>query len=106
VRMTNPNQKLRVVDDPTIRESYGDKIVTTSFHGGVVIVTAGVMRMMPDRIDEAPKRLPDVHVTARLALSPPAAVELVNAISNVLNAATLAQAVPPGATGGQAQKAS
>ena len=104
--MTNPNQQPRVVDDPTIREAYGDKIITTSFHGGTVIVTAGVMRMMPDRIDEPPMRIPDVHVTARLALSPPAAVELVNAISNILNAATLAQAVPAGASGGQVQKAS
>jgi hypothetical protein len=104
--LTKPNQKPRVVDDPTIREAYGDKIVTTSFDGGAVIITAGVIRMMPERIDEAPMRLPDVHVTARLALSPPAAVELVNAISGVLNAATLAQAMPPGASGGQAQKAS
>jgi hypothetical protein len=104
--MTNPNPKPRVVDDPTIREAYGDKIVCTSFDGGAVIITSGVIRMMPERIDDVPKRLPDVHVTARLALSPAAAVELVQAISGVLNAVTLAQAQPPGAGSGQVHKAS
>jgi hypothetical protein len=106
--MTNPNQKSRVVDDPTIREAYGDKLVSVSFNGGVLIATMGTVRMVPDRIDDPPRsgHAPDVHVTVRLALSPPAAVELVNGISSLLNAVTLAQAMPPGASGGQAQKAS
>jgi hypothetical protein len=55
-----------------------------------VVITIGAARFLPERIDDVLQqgRQPVVHVTARLALSPPAAVELINALNNILGAMT------------------
>ena len=80
----------RIEDDPHVLEVYGNKLVNLSYDGGAVVVTIGSTRFLPDRMDDAQQQTqqPVVHVTARLALSPSAAVELVNALTNILGAIT------------------
>src|SRR6516165_5679067 len=94
--MADTQQKPRVEDDPRVLEVYGNKVVSTSFDGGAVVITIGTSRFLPERIDDAPQQgqQPVIHVTARLALSPPAAVELGNALNNILRAMTT-KAAPP-----------
>jgi hypothetical protein len=50
----------------------------------------GATRFLPSRIDEPPKNgdQPSVYVTARLALSPSGAAELVNALTNMMTVMT------------------
>ena len=85
--MAQNKQKLRVVDNPAIVESYANKFVGASFDGSAVAVTFGTARFLPTDTSEPPKsgQHPAVTVTARIALSPDAAVELVNALRNMLN---------------------
>src|SRR5258705_1479457 len=80
----------RIEDDPHVLEVYGNKLINVSYDGGAVVVTVGAARFVPERIDDASQQSqqPVVHVTARLALSPAAAVELVNALNNILGAIT------------------
>ena len=61
-------------------------MIATSFYGGVVVITLGATRFVPEYIAEVPKEgsLPPVHVTARLAISPAGAVELTNALNATL----------------------
>ena len=63
------------------------KIVAVSFDGGVVALTFGATRTMPTPSLKGSKERyqPPVHVTARLALAPGAAVELANALNKLLN---------------------
>src|SRR5262249_14985569 len=92
-------QKPRIADDARVLEIYGNKVVSTSFDGGAVVITIGTGRFLPERIDDALQQgqQPVIHVTARLALSPSAAVELGNALNNILRAMTTRAATPPGA---------
>jgi hypothetical protein len=103
--MADIHQKLRIEDDPYVLEVYGNKLVSTSFDGGAVVITIGAARILPERIDEVPQqgRQPIVHVTARLALSPSAAVELRNALNDILSAMTK-RASTPEAAGAAPQK--
>jgi hypothetical protein len=78
--------KFKIVDNPSIAESYANKLITASFDGGAVVITLGATRFVPESSTEQPKEgthLP-VHVTARIALSPGGAVELANALGNML----------------------
>lgn len=79
-------QKPKVVDNPSIAESYANKLVAASFDGATVVITLGTARFVPGQ-DAAPtegQAAAPIHVTARLALSPSAAVELGNAIGAML----------------------
>jgi hypothetical protein len=92
-----PHPKPRVIDNPAIGELYANKLVSASFDGGAVVLTLGVQRMVPDRIEDVPDPNhlpgpPTVSVVSRIALSPALAVELVNGISGLLNAVQLANA--------------
>jgi hypothetical protein len=89
---TESHKKPRVIDDPTIREVYGNKLISVSFDGGAVILTIGVSRFVPNRIDEPPTEAPPVYASGRIALSPAAAVEFVNGVSGILNTVANAQA--------------
>jgi hypothetical protein len=95
--MANIQQKPNIEDDPSVLEIYGNKLVSTSFDRGAVVITMGTARIFPERIDEMPQQgqQPVIHVTARLALSPSAAVELRNALDNILGA--IRAASPPAA---------
>src|SRR6516164_11712533 len=102
--MADTQQKPRIEDDPRVLEVYGNKLVSTSFDGGAVVVTIGAARFLPERIDDVPQQghQPVIHVTARLALSPAAAVELGNALNNILRA----MATRAGTPGAPSQKPS
>jgi hypothetical protein len=93
--MADIQQKPRIEDDARVLEIYGNKVVSTSFDGGAVIITIGTTRFLPERIDDAWQQ-PVIPVTARLALSPPAAVELGNSLNNILRAMAT-RAAPVGA---------
>lgn len=106
--MTQVNQIARVVDDPAIRETYADKVLNISLSGGALVVTMGVFQALPDCLGNTPPVQPPpiFRVSARLALSQSAGMELVQALSDALNTAALAQARPPQTNGGQVYKAS
>lgn len=86
--MADQQQKLRLVDVPEIVEVYANKLVNTTFDGGAFSVTFGATRLLAERVGEMPQQgqQPAVYVTARLALSPAVAVELVNAMNGLLQA--------------------
>jgi hypothetical protein len=80
------SQKLQIIDNPSIGESYANKLVAASFDGGAVVITLGTTRFVPEQDGKATKErtLPPVHVTSRLALSPGGALELANALNTML----------------------
>ena len=83
--MASETKKLKIVDDPSVRESYANKLISASFDGGAVIVTLGATRFVPENIPQAKEdNPPPIHVTTRFAVSPGAAVELANALGNML----------------------
>jgi hypothetical protein len=81
------SQKPRIIDNPSIGETYANKLVAATFDGGAVVVTLGTARFVPEQEANGSKdgALPPVHVTARLALSPTGAVELASALNSMLN---------------------
>lgn len=89
--MTGEPRKLKIIENPFVGETYANKLVAASFDGGAVVLTLGVMRFLPegngDTLDKS--NILPVHVTSRLALSPAGAVELANALTNMLK--TLSQ---------------
>jgi len=85
--MAEKVQQLKVIDNPFVTELYANKMVTTSFDGGAVVITLGVMRFVSeDAAAQASEErtVPPVHVTARLAVSPAGAVELATALNTML----------------------
>jgi hypothetical protein len=79
--------KPRVVDNPDVGEIYVNKTIGASFDGGAISVLLGCSRIVPGRLDaKLEENLPAVHVTGRLALSPAAAVELINTLNGILAA--------------------
>lgn len=85
--MADKKAQMAIVDDPSVREIYANKVIGTTFDGGALSITLGVGRFVPKTTDEIPKQgaLPAVHVTSRLSLSPSAAVELANALKTMLD---------------------
>jgi hypothetical protein len=84
--MADEAPKFKIIDNASVAETYANKLIAAFFDGGAVVITLGATRFVPEHSAEAPKEgaLPPVHVTARLALSPAGAVELSNALSNML----------------------
>lgn len=85
--MSEKNQKMRIVDDPSVAEAYANKVVGVVFDGGACTITLGCQRFLTERVDERPKegQHPKVYVTQRLSVSPAAAVELVNQLNVFLS---------------------
>lgn len=76
-----------VIDDSAVKEIYANKLVATTFDGGALSITMGATRVVPERIEREAKGKQgqaQVHVTARIALSPVAAMELTRALTNML----------------------
>ena len=93
--MAERKQRLRVLDDVSVAETYANRVISTSFDGGAICVTLGAIRIVPEHTDEsAAEGEPRVHVTARLTLSPSAAVELIQNLNSVLAAAGGGQRTP------------
>src|SRR5262245_30930518 len=84
----------RVVDNPNVAEVYANKLISASYDGGGVVVTLGTTRYIPQLSDDAGKEAQQhfVHVTARLALSPSAVMEVINGLNNLLAQLTKAGA--------------
>jgi hypothetical protein len=91
----HPN-KPRVVDNPDVGEIYVNKTIGCSYDGGAISVLLGCSRIVPGRLDARLEedQLPAVHVTGRLALSPAAAVELINTLNGILAAISRAPNSP------------
>ena len=69
-------------------EVYVNKTIGCSLDGGAISVLVGCSRVVPERLDTMPEQdqPPPVYVTGRLALSPAAAVELINSLNGILAA--------------------
>lgn len=78
--------KLRVVDDPSVRESVATNMVGGLLSDNTLFVTLAAQRSLPETTGAPPNQAPIAQVTARLALTPTAAVELVNLLSGLLSA--------------------
>ncbi|ODA65929.1 hypothetical protein A7A08_03160 [Methyloligella halotolerans] len=83
--MAKEKKKLPVVDSESVRDVYADTVVSTGFFNGTCVVTLGATRYVPERTNEAPQEgaVPSVYVTAKLAITPSAAVELVSILGNM-----------------------
>jgi hypothetical protein len=93
--MAEHKQRLRVSDDASVTETYANRVISTSFDGGSICVTLGTVRCVPAHTDEsAADSEPSVHVTARLTLSPSAAVDLVKNVNELLAVARGGQRPP------------
>jgi hypothetical protein len=107
--MPDSPQKPRVADNPDVSEVYVNKTIGCSFDGGAISVLLGCSRVVPERLDTMPEQdqPPPVYVTGRLALSPAAAVELINSLNGILAAISNAPNSPisafPGGGGGSAK---
>src|SRR6476620_9541778 len=89
--MADEPPKFEIIDNPSVAECYANKLIATSFDGGAVIITLGAARFVPEHSSQNPKEgsHPPVHVTARLAITPAGAIELTNALNQLLK--TLSQ---------------
>ncbi len=79
-------------DDRASNEIYVNKIVSTTFDGHAIVITFGSGRISPERNDEQQKEAGTIHVSSRIALSPPAAIELINMINKLMTSAQGTQA--------------
>jgi hypothetical protein len=73
-------------EDPSLQTLYFDTFLLASEQGGSVVFTLGDRRFTPTRdVPEGPVRVGTViHVGARIALAPGAAVELVQHVGTIL----------------------
>ena len=81
--------KFRIQDDPSVVETYANKFLGSVFDGGSVTLTFGSLRVPLEKTDQGQ---PVVQITHRLALSPTAAVELINGLNATLSALRQSQA--------------
>jgi hypothetical protein len=88
--MADQAPKFKIVDNAAIVETYANKLIAASFDGGAVVLTLGSTRFVPESGAETPKEgvMPPVYVTQRLALSPGGAMEVANALNNMLKTIT------------------
>jgi hypothetical protein len=95
--MADKQPSFKIKDDVAVTEIYANKVVSAMFDGHAVVVTFGSGRIVPERTDEQPKDGATICVNCRIALSPPAAIELVNSITNMMTAVQNAQrkTLPP-----------
>jgi hypothetical protein len=65
-------KKAKIVDDPTVAETYSNQLVSIAFDGGAVLLTFGISRAAGDD----PAQVPIVKVNSRAVLPARAALEL------------------------------
>jgi hypothetical protein len=84
--MADQAPKFKIIDDAAVTETYANKLIAASFDGGAVVLTLGSTRFVPESSADTPKEsvLPPVCVTQRIALSPGGAMEVANALNNML----------------------
>lgn len=81
--MNEDSKRLKVHDDPKVRETYANQMVSASFDGGSLILTLGVRRYVPECVGE-PVEPASVLVTERLAITPGVAAEMINSLQGLL----------------------
>lgn len=100
----NKNLKPKVIENCDATERYANKLVGTSFDGGAIIITLGVARFTPERIDDPPRdgEDPTVTISHRIAMSPACAIEMLTAVNQLLGAVAMHNQtkVVPGQTPG------
>lgn len=85
--MADTPKKFRIKDDPTVRELYSSHLCACAFDGANVSITFGALRMIPERAGEPPKSGSgdvSVYINSRIALSPNAAVELMQTLQTLV----------------------
>jgi hypothetical protein len=94
--VADEQRKPVVIDDAHVGETYANKTIGSSFDGATITVTLGSTRVVPKRVDTPPsgEETLAVYVTARLALTPAAAVELVNTLNGMLSTLAKSQKGP------------
>jgi hypothetical protein len=104
--MSDDSHKPRVIDNPDVGEIYANKTIGASFDGGGISVLFGCSRVVPELVDTPIERSepPAVYVTGRLTLSPSAAVELMNALNEILAALSQAPNSPISSSSGGSSK--
>lgn len=80
---TDSRQTPALVDDPSVRDVYINRLVGASFDGTALSLTLGVARLSPG-LTNAGKQQHQIQIVNRLALSPGAAAELANALAKIL----------------------
>jgi hypothetical protein len=90
--MADKQPSFRIKDDFAVTEIYANKIVSAAFDGHAVMITFGSGRILPERTDDQSKEGATICVNCRVALSPPAALELINTINNLMTSVQKSQA--------------
>jgi len=83
----NRPQQSKIVDVPTVHETYANQFIAAGFDGSSVTITLGTSRFVPEKMGEGLKEGsgPTVFVTTRIAISAPAAVEFVTNLTGMLD---------------------
>lgn len=105
--------RYRIAENPDLREQYANQFISGGFDGSSISINLGTARMVPERMGDMPKEgsLPTVHVTTRLMMSVPAALEMVKQLTGMMEQMGIkapaqggAQAAPAGRGGGWADQ--
>ncbi|MGV8840005.1 MAG: hypothetical protein ACWA6X_06830 [Bauldia sp.] len=85
--MADNKQQSRIVDVPTVQEVYANQFISAGFDGASITINLGTSRLMPAKMGEGIKdgNEPAVFVTARLAISAPAAIDFITQVSGMLD---------------------
>jgi len=80
-------QRYKVVEIPTVQETYANQFVSGGFDGSSIAINLGTARLVPERMGDQPKdgSVPQVYVTTRLMMSVPAALEMVKQLSGMMD---------------------
>jgi hypothetical protein len=80
-------QRYKVVEIPTVQETYANQFVSGGFDGSSIAINLGTARLAPERMGDQPKdgAIPQVYVTTRLMMSVPAALEMVKQLTGMMD---------------------
>ena len=97
--------RYRIAENPDLPEQYANQFISGGFDGSSISINLGTARMVPERMGDMPKEgaLPTVHVTTRLMMSVPAALEMVKQLSGMMEQMGVkqpAQGAPAGGPSG------
>lgn len=98
--MADNTKPQKIWDVPTVHEVYANQFISAGFDGSSVTLQLGTSRLMPEKMGEGIKdgAQPGVYVTARLAISAAAMVELITNITGMLDKIGIMK--KPGGTSG------
>ena len=99
------NKQSKIVDVPTVQEVYANQFISAGFDGASITINLGTSPLMPSKMGEGIKEgnEPAVFVTARLAISAPAAIDFITQVSGMLDKIGLTGKGGPAAAAGGAK---